>query len=113
MKELEAKELLRKGRTLQELFDLCEGQECMIYKAEKLEFTDDIAYIPEIKVEYDASLSEEEIEEISFYTGNDFLAKCNGKKDAAELLFAWCDWQHPNIMDIIFELDEDGHVKWS
>lgn len=104
---------LRSGKSLNEIFRFTEGQDCMIYKAGSFEISDNVVYIPDLdlnEIITDRPLTEEEIEKIPMYTGKDFLSECNGKEDAARLLFSWCDWQHPCITDINLELDEDGHV---
>ena len=104
---------LRSGKSLNEIFRFTEGQDCMIYKADSFEISDNVIYIPDLdlnEVVTDRSLTEEEINRIPMYTGKDFLSECDGKEDAARLLFSWCDWQHPCITDIALELNEDGHV---
>lgn len=104
---------LRSGKSLNEIFRFTEGQDCMIYKAGSFEISDNVIYIPDLdlnEVVTDRSLTEEEINRIPMYTGKDFLSECNGKEDAARLLFSFCDWQHPCITDIVTELDENGNV---
>lgn len=104
---------LRSGKSLNEIFRFTEGQDCMIYKADSFEISDNVIYIPDLdlnEIITDRPLTEEEIEKIPIYTGKDFLSECNGKEDAARLLFSFCDWQHPCITDIVTELDENGNV---
>lgn len=108
-------EQLKKGKTLAELFTFREGQDCMIFKADEFTVSDEVIYIPDIElneINIHSKMSEEEINKLPLYTGKDFLKECNGKEDAARLLFSWCDWQHPCITDIITELDEDGNVMF-
>ena len=104
---------LRSGKPLKEIFQFSEGQDCMIFKADSFEISDNVIYIPDLdlnEIITDRPLTEEEIEKIPMYTGKDFLLECNGKEDAARLLFSFCDWQHPCITDIVTELDENGNV---
>lgn len=113
MKSEEVKSALRSGKTLDDIFQFREGQDCMIFKADAFERGNNIIYIPDLdlnEIVTDRPLTEEEIERFPMYTGNDFLTECNGKEDAARLLFSFCDWQHPCITDIVTELDENGHV---
>ena len=42
------RELLSKGTTLESIFEFKEGQDCLIFKAEKFKDTEDIIYIPDI-----------------------------------------------------------------
>lgn len=46
---------------------------------------------------------DESVMEQMLYTGNDFLALCGGKQEAAKRLFASCYWQHP--IDVLPDLD--------
>lgn len=113
MTEYEVKQELRNGKMLEDLFTFTEGQDCEIYKADNIEFTDDVIYIPDLtlnEIVTDRVLTEEEIEDLPLYSGNDFLEECNGNKLTARFLFSWVDWQHPNIQDIEEELDENGNV---
>lgn len=107
------REQLRNGKTLSELFTFREGQDCLIFKADEFSISDEVIYIPDIdlnEINIYKKLSEEEIDSLPLYTGKDFLEECNGKEDAARLLFSWCDWQNPCITDIITELDDNGNV---
>ena len=87
---------LRSGKKLEDLFKFTDGQECLIYKANEFEVSDNVIYIPDIflnGIVTDRVLTEEEINEAVSHmcTGNDFLEECNNKKDAARMLFSWCD----------------------
>lgn len=91
---------LRAGATIEELFVLSPGQECTIFKTV---FTpgDTIIYIPDLalnSIPSDSPIPEANIEDIvhSCYTGNDFLALCDGNMNLARYLFWYCDWQHPS-----------------
>ena len=108
---------LQAGKTLEDLFEFTDGQECLIYKADEFEVSDNVIYIPDIflnEIVTDRVLTEEEIEDLydHLITGNDFLEECNNKEDAARLLFSWCDWQHPTVHDIKQELNENGNVLY-
>lgn len=108
---------LRSGKKLEDLFEFTDGQECLIYKADEFEVSDNVIYIPDIflnEIAIDRVLTNDEIQDVrqEMYTGNDFLEECNNKEDAARLLFSWCDWQHPTIHDIEQELNENGNVLY-
>lgn len=96
----EAKELLEQGKRIDEIFPLSEGQDCMIYKGEWSE-GDDIIYIPDIELnELDSDLPAEH--KVSYmYTGKDFINEAFGNVKAAKELFDFCDWQNPNIIDLL------------
>lgn len=103
-KELEEK--LTAGSCLLKLFDFSDGQDCLIYKKENFEVSDEIIYIPDI------FLNEEDLTDTSTpkgiqcaishcYTGKDFVEECKGHEDLARVLFGFVDWQHLNIQDVL------------
>lgn len=105
MTKKELKNKLIKGLHLEIIFDFSDGQECLIYKG-KFEVSDEIIYIPDIdlnEIDIESVLDDEEIENVirNCYTGNDFVAECNGHEDLAKELFGYVDWQHPNIQDVL------------
>lgn len=105
MTKTELKAKLEAGAFLADLFDFTDGQECLIYKADRFETTDNIIYIPELHGEdIDSAIDE-------CYTGKDFVEECNGHIDLAEELFWFVDWQHPNIRDILETYDEDEFAE--
>ena len=94
---------LRKGRTLDSILHFRRGQGCMIFKADKFQPGDEVLYIPdidmnEIHVDKDISVDIEGIYDVlgCCYTGDDFIETCNGDEKRAEMLFWYCDWQHPS-----------------
>ena len=89
------------GKTLCDMMELCSGQECEIFKAEEFSLGDKIIYIPDLRLNEIPvnkpvldSLEQDEIL-LSCYTGDDFVAVCEGDEEKARRLFAYCDWQHP------------------
>ena len=115
MTKNEAIEELQSGKKLEDLFEFTDGQECLIYKADKFEVSDNVIYIPDIflnQIVIDRILTNDEIQDVSkeMFTGNDFLEECNEKEDVARLLFDFVDWQHLNIADLAEELDDYGNL---
>ena len=86
------RELLSKGTTLESIFEFKEGQNCLIFKAEKFKDTEDIIYIPDI------TLNEIEVTRPLDAEGIDQLA---------EALFDFDDWQNPCLQDILDGYDEE------
>ena len=112
MVKTELKAKLEARAILEDLFNFTDGQECLIYKAEKFEASDNIIYIPDIylnDIDIDVVLRGEEIDNVLHHccTGNDFVEECRGHIDLAEELFWFVDWQHPNIQDVLDTYDED------
>jgi hypothetical protein len=104
MNRYEVKEQLLQGKTLQELFEFTDGQECLIYKGD-FEKSDNIIYIPDTdlnRIPIDRKLEPEEIDDVieHFSSGFNFIDECNGNEKLAKALFNCCDWQHPNVQDI-------------
>lgn len=96
------REKLEAGKTLDQLLPFKIGQECMIFKANKFEASDEIIYVPDTDLNsiplYEPITCPEELLRIIgiCYTGNDFLEECEGNLERAEYLFWYCDWQHPS-----------------
>ena len=110
MNKQEAKELLLSGKSIDEIFELSDGQECWIYKSEwpSDSSSDQIIYIPDIDLNEmdDGEISVDE--KLShMYTAADFLDQTNGNLKAAECLFNFVDWQNPNIQDVMDCTDDD------
>lgn len=79
----DVKKALKDEKKLEEIFQFIEGQECMIFKADVFEISDNVIYIPDLDLNgivTDQPLTEEEIDNLPMYTGRDFLAECNGKR---------------------------------
>jgi hypothetical protein len=117
MNKYEAKQQLLQGKTLQELFTFIDGQECLIYKG-NFEKSDNIIYIPDTdlnEIPIDRELEAEEIDYVvgQFYSGFNFIDKCNGNEKLAKALFDFCDWQHPCVQDIkeLYFNDEEEFFK--
>ena len=113
MTKEQLREELECGKTLKELFEFTDGQECLIYNANDFEVSDNIVYIPDVDMnEIDIETvftTDSEIENVlrHCYIGNDFVEECNGHEDLARELFQFVDWQHPNIQDVLDTYDED------
>lgn len=111
MNKKEFAEGLRSGKRAIDLLEFCAGQECEIFKANRFQHGDEIIYIPDVYLNELAiakkECTEEEIEEIveCCYSGNDFVAECDGDIQKAEALFGYCNWQHPS--SAIDELEDD------
>lgn len=110
----ELREALENGTCVGTLFDLSDGQECLIFKEKLFEVGDDILYIPDVylnEIPLWRSLKNEEIEEVidKCYTGNDFLKECTGDANLAKALFCYCDWQHPSsaLSEVIDYVEEE------
>jgi hypothetical protein len=111
MNKQEVRKQLLQGKTLQQLFEFTDGQECPIYKGE-FEKSDNIIYIPDIwlnDIPIDRKIEPEEIDDVlhHFSSGFDFVDECNGNEKLAKTLFDFCDWQHPNSQDIKDLYDDD------
>lgn len=120
MKKDELKTKLLAGYTLAYCFEFQAGQECEIFKAPAFNISDEILYIPDVYLNelsqyLDQSVKtdcEEDTDGIiddilsCCYTGEDFLAICNGDISLAEHLFCYCDWQHPD--SALPEVEDDS-----
>lgn len=107
----QAKKLLLEGKKIGEIFDLIPGQECMIYKGEwpdNPEASDEIIYIPDIDLNDLKDADMPVSEKLSLmYTAQDFLNQTGGNVLAAKDLFAFVDWQNPNVQDLMDCTDDD------
>ena len=98
MKKHELIAALRAGKTIDSMFPLTDGQECMIFKAGEFSDTDEVVYIPDLSIcgiYVDEPVPMDRLEDVSVYTGKDFLAECNGNYRLAKDLFEYVDWQAP------------------
>lgn len=97
----ELKKQLEEGKSLDQLLEFKDGQECLIFRADDFYPGEAVIYIPDVDLNeidiYDINLNAEEIEKyLSYcYTGDYFLKICNGDLKMAERTFWFCDWQHP------------------
>lgn len=99
MKKYEVMAALKEGKTIKSLFPLIDGQECLIYKAESFADTDDVIYIPDLEtsgIYVDEPVLPDRLDEVSLYTGQDFILECNGNRKLAEDLFGYVDWEGPS-----------------
>ena len=105
------------GKRLEDIFSFSDGQDCTIFKGKfDLENAENIIYIPDIflndiDIESDF-LTEREIENIleNCYTTEDFMEEAQGHVNLAESLFAYVDWQHPNLYDLLEGYDDEQDV---
>lgn len=107
MTKKKMRRLLLKGKTLNDLFEFTDGQECVIYKGnfEKAK-NKDVVYIPDLFMDtdsYDKKLNKEQIEEIlcRVCTKKDFLREGKDHLNIAYKLFRFVDWQYPDIQDLL------------
>lgn len=116
MTKAELRRSLMSGRSLAEALPLSDGQDCIIFKADRFSPDENILYIPDIylnEIPHDRSVSAKEIDEILSYcyTGEDFIYICSGDVRMAKYLFCYCDWQHPSsAVDEL--LEPDGEPFW-
>lgn len=112
----ELERYLREDYTLAELIpDTSKGEDCVIFK-DSWEKSDRIIYIPDYSLNGiipNRILNAKEIDKTvhSCYTGNDFLRICNGHEHIAQALFSICNWQHPNIQDLLDGFDEEEFLE--
>lgn len=106
MNKAELRAKLETGEKLENIFNFADGQDCLIYKADHFEVSDNIIYIPDIylnDIDVNRTLHDEEICNVIHHccTGKDFMEECSNHADLAEELFDFVDWQHPNIQDLL------------
>ena len=115
----EVKEKLITGSTIEDLFDLRDGQECTIFKApdflEDENDFDKVIYIPDLElnaIPIDQTVWPSEIEEVLSYcyTAKDFMDECGGDRILAVELFRYCDWQNPSsaLPEVEDELEDES-----
>ena len=100
----ELREKLMSGHTMDELFHYTQGDECLIFKADKFTLGDEILYIPDVdlnEIPMDEVVTDSKVIDCILtycYTGDDFALKCRDfgvDENYAERLFWFCNWQHP------------------
>ena len=102
---------LQQGHTLNDLLAFGPGQDCEIFKASSFHPGDVVIYVPDVALNHiplDRPITDsEELSEVlsGCYTGENFIDECGGDVEKAELLFDYCDWQHPS--SAIDELTDD------
>lgn len=113
MTKVELRAALEKGSTLCDLFEVVSGEECEIVKHDRFEASDDIIYIPDLRlndIPITRPMTQKEIQETlySCYTGNDFLYMCGSSVPSAKALFDACTGQHPSsLLEGIDDEDEE------
>lgn len=126
MTKEDIKRELESGRSFLSVFPFQkEGQKCTIFKApwpdtEALtDHMDDVVYVPDTSLNEisgivdKTDLNEDGINEIlrNCCTIRDFLREGYGNEKLAHDIYAQCNWQHPNIMDIMDCTDNDEAVR--
>ena len=116
MTKPELKEQLKSGKSLEEALALKDGQDCVIYKTEIFEVSDEIIYIPDmgvIDIPMYLPLSDEEIEDVinHCYTGKDFMEIAKNYRELAIDLWNYVDWQNPDLDDFLMGYDEKQFKK--
>lgn len=117
---------LESGKSFSSVFPFQkEGQKCMIFKAPwpdtkaLTDRIDDVVYVPDTSlneisdITEKKNLKEDDIDKIleCACTIRDFLREGYGNEKLAKNIYAQCDWQHPNIMDIMNCTDNDEAVR--
>ena len=101
----EVREKLMSGCTMGELFNFTQGDECLIFKADKFVLGNEIIYIPDVDmygISMDAAVKSTEYVVYILaccYTGDDFAQDCRDAgvdEKYAERLFWLCNWQYPS-----------------
>ena len=118
------KEILRKelecGKALKDIFEFSDSQDCIIYKGKfDLDNAENIIYIPDIflnDIDIDTDfLTEMEIKNVlnNSYTTADFIEEAQDHVNLAESLFAYVDWQHPDLYDLLegYEDEQEEFLK--
>ena len=84
-----------------------------MFKAREFIPGNEIIYIPDLWLNdipaHQKILNPHQQDEIvsSCYTGDDFIATCEGDEEKARRLFAFCDWQHPSSVYGAGEVDDE------
>lgn len=112
MTKAELREQLESGKSLDNVLPFTDGQECVIYKMENFEVSDEIIYIPDmgvIDIPIYLPLSDEEIEDVinHCYTGNNFMEIAKNHKKLAVDLWNYIDWQNPDLDDFLMGYEEE------
>lgn len=107
-------ERLNNGEPLKQIFPIVEGEDCHIGKVSPDLFDvaepHDIVYIPDLdfsEIPYSRPVTSEEAHNIlmSYYTKQDFIDATYGIEEAAHDLFKLCNWQHPDLQDLLDGID--------
>ena len=89
-----------RGKTLSEMLEFI-PEKFEIFKAKEFIPGNDIIYIPDLWM-LKISVTEKVLDPIvrqevlsNCYTGDDFIAVCEGDEEEARRIFAFCDWRDP------------------
>lgn len=118
MTKEELREAFHQGFALADLLTLVPGQDCMMYKAEAFRTDDKVIYIPDMCLNEITAYRAPHPEEVDHiighcYTGQDFIAQCEGDEALAYRLFCYCDWQHPSSALPEVDYDDEEDKKWA
>lgn len=107
MKKKDLLEKLKAGRTINSLLPLTTDDDSLYFKAPRFCVGDTVIYMPDLEwngiiPDQPMEAGDESVMEQMLYTGDDFLALCDGQQEAAKRLFASCYWQHP--IDVLPDL---------
>lgn len=106
MNKAELRQALLQGMKLTDLFHFTSGQECLVYKGAFRPGSQEIIYIPDLFV-WDIDISEkldpDQVDDVVRLssTSIDFMEECHNDPHLAADLFAFVDWQLPNLGDLI------------
>lgn len=121
MNKKELWKCLSAGKKLVDIMPVIPGDDCLITAVTGEEYdkcrNDDIVYIPDFdlnEIIYNKDISArpgEMLHVIEYcYTKQDFLNLCKGNKRMAYSLFCLCDWQNPNL-DELLDCTDDKELK--
>ena len=118
MTKNELRDRLKAGYTMDDIFIFSQGQDCLIFKADRFCAGEEIIYRPDLFLNQIPTgtpiCDDETIDDVvgHCYTGQDFIDQCEGDADLAERLFAYCDWQHPSsAIPEIDDRDEEDDIR--
>lgn len=118
MTKNEIRKLLMNGAAFSDILPMKTGQECTIMKTEwpdnPAENMNEVIYLPDISLNDDdvyvdrKDLTPKEVDDLltDCYTVRDFIKEGYGNETVAHDLFNFCDWQHPNVQDLMDFTDD-------
>lgn len=121
MTKNEIRKLLMNGVAFSDILPMKTGQECTIMKTEwpdnPAENMNEVIYLPDISLNDDdvyvdrKDLTPKEVDDLltDCYTVRDFIKEGYGNETVAHDLFNFCDWQHPNVQDLM-DFTRDGEA---
>ena len=113
---------LSAGKKLMDVLPVVDGQDCLIVSVTDKEYEDskddDIVYIPDFdlnEILFDKDLSNRAMERMHIldycYTKRSFIDICKNSRKMAYDLFTICDWQNPNLDDLLCCIDDSEMVE--